>query len=63
MSFIHAFRMSATNSIDAFLGIGRFMDIGKIAIALVLTECEREPELHSGSGDWYRYLWEIKHKL
>jgi len=58
MSFIHAFRMSATNSIDAFLEYrSEFMDIGKIAITLILTECEREPELHSGSGDWYRYLF------
>lgn len=54
--FTEAFRRSGTSSIDAFLEHRfEFLEIGKIAITIILIGCENEPKLHI--GDWYRYIF------
>ena len=62
IAFAQAFSRSNVISIDAFLDKRReFLDIGKMAIAAVLTEIERKQRymVFSDSLDdhWYRLLW------
>jgi hypothetical protein len=56
--FRDAFRLSARNSIDAFLEHRReFIDIGKTALACVLITYEREEKLFDAEGNWLRYMF------
>jgi len=66
--FCSAFRLSQMSSIDAFLarraehswsiGAPKFGAIGKLAISLLLSKCEKRDRLFISQPDhWYRYLW------
>lgn len=58
--FTRALRDSSTPSIDLFLEKRqRLLELGKIAIAKCLIQCEDEARLHSANNqdDWYPYVW------
>jgi hypothetical protein len=60
--FPEAFRRSARESVDQFLETGRghaFLDVAKVAMALVLGEREKEKSLTDApqDKDWMKYLF------
>jgi len=57
--FINEFSKSSVYSIDLFLEQRtEFMDIGKMAIATYLIQCERDERLRQIDGNWYMYLFD-----
>lgn len=58
-AFVSAFRGSFQESVDAFLSHRLdHLDVGKLAIAAALVECENLDSLFdAGEDNWYQYLW------
>ncbi len=57
-SFCNALKMSGRPSVDAFLEHRpEFVDIGKVAMTLVLVKLEVLPNLFKSTENWYTYLF------
>ncbi len=58
--FINDLQRSGNSSVDAFIEKRTdLMNIGKVAIALGIIECEITERLYSSQDNWYRYVYDI----